>query len=64
MSEENKNNSKSKEGSCCRTGCCGGKKLVVGLLVGTFIFFAGYWFAKANVCVTKICPWAQMQIQK
>lgn len=45
MSEEKK------EGGCCSSGggsCCKGVKLVVGLLLGAFIFAAGMWFAKAH----------------
>ena len=46
MSEEKK------EGSCCSSGagcgCCKGVKLLVGILMGAFIFAAGMWFAKAH----------------
>ena len=45
MSEEKK------EGSCCSSGggcCCKGALLIVGLLMGAFIFAAGTWFAKSH----------------
>ncbi len=45
MSEEKK------EGSCCSSdgcSCCKGTKLIIGLLLGAFIFAAGMWFAKSH----------------
>ncbi len=45
MSEEKK------EGSGCSSqgcGCCKGVKLVVGILLGAFIFAAGMWFARTH----------------
>jgi len=52
-----------KKDSCCSTssGCCGMKKLIVGLLIGAFIFAAGIWYAKSNCpMVSKICPMGGM----
>ena len=40
-----------KEGSCCTSqgcSCCSCSKLLIGLLLGAFIFAAGMWFAKAH----------------
>jgi hypothetical protein len=39
-----------KEGSCSSKGCgcCSGAKLLVGLLLGAFIFASGMWFAKSH----------------
>ena len=48
-----------KKDSCCSTpsGCCGMKKLIVGLLIGAFIFAAGMWYAKSHCPMSgKICP--------
>ena len=45
MSEEKK------EESCCSSkgcGCCKGTKVLVGLLLGAFIFASGMWFAQAH----------------
>ena len=57
MSEEKK------EGSCCSSGgccCCKGALLIVGLLIGAFIFAAGTWFAKSHchgyMGGDKFCP--------
>jgi hypothetical protein len=54
MSEEKK------EGSCCSSGghgCCPCLKLVIGVLLGAFIFAAGIWFAKAHCHMDgKFCP--------
>ncbi len=56
MSEEKK------EGSCCSSkgcGCCSGAKLVVGLLIGAFIFAAGMWFAKSHCSMGhNFCPFS------
>ena len=50
-----------KEGCCGTSGsssgsCCGGKKLLIGLLVGALIFVAGMLFAKACPLAKSICP--------
>jgi len=48
-----------KKDSCCSTssGCCGIKKVIVGLLIGAFIFAAGMWYAKSHCPMSgKICP--------
>ncbi len=41
-----------KEGSGCSSskgcGCCSGAKIIVGLLIGAFIFASGMWFAKSH----------------
>jgi len=51
-----------KEGSCCSSqgcGCCKGVKLLVALLMGAFIFFAGMWFAKAHChSYNNFCPFS------
>ena len=58
MSEEKK------EGSCCSSGggcgCCSGIKLIVGLIIGAFIFAAGAWFAKSHCHMggDKFCPFS------
>ena len=62
MSEEKK------EGSCCSSGgcgCCKGIKLLVGLLIGAFIFAAGMWFAKAHCGMGhSFCPFSGPQVAK
>ena len=50
-----------KKDSCCSTGssgCCGIKKMLVGLLIGAFIFVAGMWYAKSSCHMggAKMCP--------
>ena len=47
MTEEKK-----EEGCCSSKGskCCSGVKVLVGLLIGAFIFAAGMWFAKSHCC--------------
>jgi hypothetical protein len=45
MSEDKKEGSNCSSGGCCG---CKGIKLLVGLLMGAFIFGAGMWFAKAH----------------
>jgi len=42
MSEEKKEESCSSSKGCC---CCKGTKLLIGFLIGAFIFAAGMWFA-------------------
>ena len=61
MSEEKKESQGSKTNACCHSGCCGGKKFLIGILVGVILFAGGYWFAKANLCANKVCPFIQMQ---
>ncbi len=56
-----------KKDSCClpSSGCCGMKKVIVGLLIGAFIFAAGMWYAKAHCSMPgKICPMGGMPIAK
>ena len=56
-----------KKGECCSShSCCGGvKKLLVGLLIGAFIFAAGMWYAKANCSMGgKICPISGMPMAR
>ena len=66
MVEEKKNNQEAKgEMNCCATSaCCGGKKIIMGILFGLLLFGAGYWVAQNNHCAMKICPVTQMQMQK
>ena len=52
-----------KKDSCCSTGssgsgCRGIKKMLVGLLIGAFIFAAGMWYAKSSCHMggAKMCP--------
>ena len=49
-----------KKDNCCSTssGCCGVKKMLVGLLIGAFIFAAGMWYAKSSCHMggAKMCP--------
>ena len=63
MSEEKK------EGSCCSSGGCGcgkGIKLLVGLLMGAFIFASGMWFAKAHCHMGggNFCPFSAAPVAK
>jgi hypothetical protein len=40
-----------KEGECCSSKGCGSccfTKLLIGMLIGAFIFASGMWFAKAS----------------
>ena len=58
-----------KKDSCCSTGpsgCCGIKKLLVGLLIGAFIFAAGMWYAKSHCSYGsgKMCPISGMPMAK
>lgn len=57
MSEEKK-----EDGCCTPKGCnCGsGVKLLIGLLIGAFIFAAGMWFAKSSCCHSghNFCPFS------
>ncbi len=48
-----------KKDSCCSTssGCCGIKKVIVGLLIGGFIFATGMWYANVQCPMSaRICP--------
>ncbi len=71
MSEEKKDHQDSccsggegkSAGGCGCGGGCGIKKLLVGLIIGAFVFAAGMWYAKANChkCTSggdmgKMCP--------
>ena len=60
MPEEKKE--EQKEGSCCIShggGCCSGMKLLVGLLLGAFIFAAGMWFGKCHCHMgDNFCPFS------
>jgi hypothetical protein len=47
MSEEKKEECCSSS-KACGCGCCKGVKLLVGLLLGAFIFASGMWFARAH----------------
>jgi len=65
MSEEKKEGSSCSTGGC---GCCKGAKLIVGLLLGAFIFASGMWFAKAH-CHSHMgggnyCPFSAPQVTK
>jgi hypothetical protein len=59
--------SEEKKDGCCSTtpasgGCCckAGKKFLMGILVGVFLFAAGFYFAKANCPMGgKMCPMGQ-----
>jgi len=56
MSEEKKEESCSSSKGCC---CCKGTKLLVGFLIGAFIFAAGMWFAKAQYHMGyNFCPFS------
>ena len=67
MSEEKK------EESCCSSKGCGcgcgkGFKLIIGLLLGAFIFASGMWFAKSHChCHMgggNFCPFSAPQATK
>jgi hypothetical protein len=45
MTEEKKDGKSCGSGGC---GCCPVTKVIVGLLLGAFIFAAGMWFAKSH----------------
>ena len=57
-----------KKDNCCSTssGCCGVKKMLVGLLIGAFIFAAGMWYAKSHCSYGsgKMCPISGMPMAK
>jgi hypothetical protein len=59
MSEEKKEESCGSSKGC---GCCKGTKLLIGLLIGVFIFASGMWFAKSHCHYyrggEKICPFS------
>ncbi len=66
MSEEKKEGNSCSSGGC---GCCKGVKLVVGLLLGVFIFAAGMWFAQSHchychMSGDKFCPFGSAPVQK
>ena len=56
-------NNKEKE-SCCHTssGCCSGKKVVLGLVIGFLLFTTGYLVGK-TCTFSKFCPMTQGQMQ-
>ncbi len=62
MSEEKKEEScSSSKGGCC----CKGTKLIIGLLIGAFIFAAGMWFAKSHCYAGHgFCPFSSAPATK
>jgi hypothetical protein len=62
MSEEKKAENCSPSQGC---GCCKGVKLLIGLLMGAFIFAAGMWFAKSHCHMSSnFCPFSSVPVAK
>lgn len=56
--------SEEKKDECCSThgsGCCGGKKLIIGILIGIGLFVAGMLFAKSCPLAKGGCPFTAQQ---
>ncbi len=51
------------KGSCCASvsKCCGGKKALLGGLVGLVLAGTGFGLYHAGKCAGKVCPVAQTQ---